>query len=984
MKYILLELGGGTSQFLYYNEDGSHTISKYGKDVEGYDFVTISQALADCSRDQLNLDYDLKRSELSLEVLYGIDVDDSVRSRLSESFQREGLGRVTEHTFESKAFVYLNDIRRLARASAALFLYSDNEDLYSSLVEMPDGRLLGRKKLDNEGNDPRIEPATRRIFEDIRDYTDLDYAHAAPSIRDALARFIADGRPTLGEIELPDGTRHNPYWSRNYMEGGTTLMGDRISREFLELVSSNDVKPHDCAVIFLGFTTGNTCFQDAMKRFNPHIDFTPTMADKLRKRILSELETARPDPALSVSQSSLTFRTEEGTPASQTFTVKGTSLTQDVNVSVKGGDGVIIVNPSVVSATDAQAGAVVTVTFTPSSAGNYNATVSLISGSASASIGLEGTATAKPIPNTKYPWQENTVPVINVGKQKITLKTKVGMNVKDKFDVHGDNLTEVISVRLDDGNDVFKINCHTIPLMEDTSVACPTFIYVTFCPKNPGTYEGSITLTSGNISRVVNLSGVAEEASDGTNPPQEHQSLVEYYSNLADKGWNLFLFIVCAIMSIVMMHHWPWSKYSFYVPWGVMAIGVLFVWQIFKSKSEWKVPDKVEIKDGKDYINGLNKYSWTSIFLSHLCWILLAFVLTILLPIFSDKLVPEPRNYVFARLTLWVKLTCLLLSYCGKVIAVLTLVSFVYRFLQKLFGINDRNDFLSRNFLSMMPFSRLDVATNNHFASVLFGWTWRLFWMGLWVTIFWLFMTFCLDGDLYNSKLNSWDPEVTESPGGPGGGAPQDPPKDTPKHTDIKSMSFKEGNSGEVKLGKKLQLHLVVKPDNHDEILENPKSTNEEVAVVSRNGKTYYVTPKKPGECTISVKSSRTGKVASFKVLVKEDDSTRPKQNEEVEPKTEPKPKSINVERMYFEEGVMREVNAGDRFELHLVAEPANHDEEMGSPQWTKDVFNNTVAIVSKIDSRTYLVKTMRPGVCTITVSSSRTNETASFKVRVK
>ena len=300
MKYILLELGGGTSQFHYYNEDGSHTISKYGKDVEGYDFVTIRQALADCSQDQLNLNYDLKRSELSLEVLYGIDVDDSVRSRLSESFQREGLGRLTEHTFESKAFVYLNDIGRLVRASAALFLYSDNEDLYSSLVEMPDGRLLGRKKLDNEGNDPRIEPATRRIFEDIRDYTDLDYAHAAPSIRDALARFIADGRPTLGEIELPDGTRHNLYWSRNDMGGGTTLMGDRISREFLELVSSNDVKPHDCAVIFLGFTTGNTCFQDAMKRFNPHIDFIPTMADDFRKRILSELETARPDPALSV------------------------------------------------------------------------------------------------------------------------------------------------------------------------------------------------------------------------------------------------------------------------------------------------------------------------------------------------------------------------------------------------------------------------------------------------------------------------------------------------------------------------------------------------------------------------------------------------------------------------------------------------------------------------------------------------------------
>ena len=94
--------------------------------------------------------------------------------------------------------------------------------------------------------------------------------------------------------------------------------------------------------------------------------------------------------------------------------------------------------------------------------------------------------------------------------------------------------------------------------------------------------------------------------------------------------------------------------------------------------------------------------------------------------------------------------------------------------------------------------------------------------------------------------------------------------------------------------------------------------------------------------------------------------------------------KHIDIERMYFEEGVTREVNEGDRFELHLVVEPADHDEEIESIRWTKDANNQAVAVASKIDSRTYLVKTLQPGVCTISLTSSRTKESASFQVRVK
>ncbi len=109
-------------------------------------------------------------------------------------------------------------------------------------------------------------------------------------------------------------------------------------------------------------------------------------------------EPVVPDPALSVSKSSLSFSTVEGTPVSQTFTVSGTNLTQNVSVSVSGGNGAFAVSPSSVSSSAAQAGATITVTFSPSAAGNYNASVSLTSGSASKSVSLSGSASAMPEP----------------------------------------------------------------------------------------------------------------------------------------------------------------------------------------------------------------------------------------------------------------------------------------------------------------------------------------------------------------------------------------------------------------------------------------------------------------------------------------------------------------------------------------------------------------------------------------------------------
>ncbi len=105
----------------------------------------------------------------------------------------------------------------------------------------------------------------------------------------------------------------------------------------------------------------------------------------------------------------------------------------------------------------------------------------------------------------------------------------------------------------------------------------------------------------------------------------------------------------------------------------------------------------------------------------------------------------------------------------------------------------------------------------------------------------------------------------------PSSTTPPTTPPTPPSHTNIISMSFKEGYAKEVRLGEKLQLHLNVVPANHDEELKCEWTKDvyrENVAVVSMVGNTCIVKPMKRGECLITVTSSRTGKEASFTVRV--------------------------------------------------------------------------------------------------------------------
>ena len=102
-------------------------------------------------------------------------------------------------------------------------------------------------------------------------------------------------------------------------------------------------------------------------------------------------------PKITVNPSTLTMNTTVGTPVTATFTVTGANLTSNVNLSVSSNNAFSLSTTSI-SASQAENGVTVTVTYNPAAVGTHEATVTLTSTDAeSVTVKLNGTAEAAPL-----------------------------------------------------------------------------------------------------------------------------------------------------------------------------------------------------------------------------------------------------------------------------------------------------------------------------------------------------------------------------------------------------------------------------------------------------------------------------------------------------------------------------------------------------------------------------------------------------------
>ena len=108
--------------------------------------------------------------------------------------------------------------------------------------------------------------------------------------------------------------------------------------------------------------------------------------------------TAAPTPELIADPETLTLSANVGESATATFSVLGADLTGNVTLTLNDANGVYAINPATISKADAEAGATVTVTYTPAATGTHAATIVVSSeGAESVTITLNGTASMQTV-----------------------------------------------------------------------------------------------------------------------------------------------------------------------------------------------------------------------------------------------------------------------------------------------------------------------------------------------------------------------------------------------------------------------------------------------------------------------------------------------------------------------------------------------------------------------------------------------------------
>lgn len=202
--------------------------------------------------------------------------------------------------------------------------------------------------------------------------------------------------------------------------------------------------------------------------------------------LISEVDAT---PGIIVSKNSMTFNAQTGESVTQTFTVKGKSLTNNINIAVSGSK--FSVDKSVIAKDAGET--TVTVTFRSTTAGSYSGSIVVSStGATSKTITLSGTAAAV------------VTPQIIVTPNTLNFSTVEGTPVTQTFTVLGDHLTNDIQVSVIAGVR-FSVDTNTI-----SKDAGETTVTVTFDAAASGNFLGTVQLTStGATSQNVSLSATA-------------------------------------------------------------------------------------------------------------------------------------------------------------------------------------------------------------------------------------------------------------------------------------------------------------------------------------------------------------------------------------------------------------------------------------------------------------------------------------------
>ena len=202
-----------------------------------------------------------------------------------------------------------------------------------------------------------------------------------------------------------------------------------------------------------------------------------------------------PTPVLTAEPASLSFEAEPGDTVTQTFTLRGTNLRQDVTLSLSS-TAVYSLSKTEFTAEEVTAGVPVTVKFSPKNLITYTATITASSLSAE-DITIELSGLGK------------RIPVLTVEPASLEFAAMVDGRDTQTFVVKGKNITDNVTLEVVDDTEDFYIDKNLI-LKSGANSESGVTVYATYYPADYGTHNARVIVSGGGAEPVtVYLTGNA-------------------------------------------------------------------------------------------------------------------------------------------------------------------------------------------------------------------------------------------------------------------------------------------------------------------------------------------------------------------------------------------------------------------------------------------------------------------------------------------
>ncbi len=201
-------------------------------------------------------------------------------------------------------------------------------------------------------------------------------------------------------------------------------------------------------------------------------------------------------PTITVDPATLTINAALGETKTATFTVTGANLEGEIAVDASDG---FIVTPTTISAADAANGVTVTVTYVaPSTAETKTGTITLTSANAETKTVTVNATAAEVTYDFTVDEESLDFGTVMVGQNKalsVTIRNNGSDNIQPVFTFN---------------NNVFTVEDSSYPVFGGLSQT----YNIVYTPLAAGTDNGTVTISVGSQSVVVNLTGVGKELAD--------------------------------------------------------------------------------------------------------------------------------------------------------------------------------------------------------------------------------------------------------------------------------------------------------------------------------------------------------------------------------------------------------------------------------------------------------------------------------------